>query len=153
MSNLEKAFKLIEKDIEIADFVGGLSTEQLDNLQDELNLILPDSYRRFLSIYGMGDIHGVEIYGAGSDIDNDGIPSAIWYTKFLREKANLPRHLVPVYESGFDGEIFCIDCSNNSSNPIVLYMDGLPIEEQEFEVLYESFGDFLYHILVMATEE
>lgn len=151
MSNLEKAFQLIEKDIEIADFVGGLSTEQLDNLQDELNLILPDSYRRFLSIYGMGDIHGVEIYGAGSD--NNGIPSAIWLTKVLRETANLPLHLLPIYETGYDGEIFCIDCSNNSSNPIVLYMDGLPIEEQEFEVLYESFGDFLYHILVMATEE
>jgi hypothetical protein len=151
MSNLEKAFKLIEKDIEFADFTGGLNTEQIDNLQDELNLIFPDCYRKFLSIYGMGDIHGVEIYGAGND--NDGIPSTIWFTKVLRETANLPLHLLPVYESGFDGEIFCIDCSNNSRNPIVLFIDGLPIEEQEFEVYAESFGDFLYDLLVMATEE
>lgn len=104
----------------------------------------------------MGDIFGEEIYGLG--IEETGIPSMIWITKELREKEELPNDLICFYFTGNDGEYFCLACSkvqsNNDDNaPVVSFISGLPLKEQQFETVAENFGNFLLGILIDSLED
>jgi antitoxin YobK len=154
MFYLEKAFKIIESHNHEADFLGPIPESEITKCEKALNLLLPKSYREFILTFGVGGIFGEEIYGLG--IPDTAVPNVMWITKDLRGSDNLPYHLVPIYTTGFDNEYFCLDCSNivkkdDDNAPVVLFVDGLDPKEQQFEQIYDNFGDFLYNLLIEAN--
>ncbi|MCM2604232.1 SMI1/KNR4 family protein [Rossellomorea marisflavi] len=49
--------------MESDDFTGGVDKKQVDNVQNTLQLKLPESYKWFLTNYGSGRLFGVDILG------------------------------------------------------------------------------------------
>ncbi|WP_142130376.1 SMI1/KNR4 family protein [Bacillus sp. SLBN-3] len=49
--------------MESDDFTGGVDKKQVDNIQNTLQSILPESYTWFLTNYGSGGLFGVDILG------------------------------------------------------------------------------------------
>lgn len=138
-TNIIKAFKLIENNIELSDFIGSINSELILKAEEILNLKFPYSYKQFLSKYGAGDINGFEIYGIiDSDFINSSIPDAIWCT--LDERKNgLPSNLIVIASLG-DGNYYVINTNviENSESPIYIYtISG------ELEFIYEDFSIFL----------
>jgi antitoxin YobK len=156
MSALEKAFKIIENYNKEADFLGVVPEEEIISCEKKLNLKLPKSYKEFVLRYGVGGIFGEEIYGLG--IPETGVPNVIWITKDMRETDDIPNHFVPIYNTGYDNEYYCLDCSkivteDDDKAPIVLFIPGLESEQQSFEQIEDSFGEFLYNLLIDAIDE
>ncbi|MGG3805163.1 SMI1/KNR4 family protein [Metabacillus fastidiosus] len=59
--------KLIMSQEEEFFFTGGITEELVQEIEKELNVKLPESYKWFLSHYGYGGIGGVLIQGVGLD--------------------------------------------------------------------------------------
>ncbi|MFC0187182.1 SMI1/KNR4 family protein [Fictibacillus aquaticus] len=153
MSVIQKAFKIIEKNNDEADFIGPVSVEEINKCQNDLGVKFPKSYIEFLSKYGLGDIFGEEIYGLG--VEEVGLPHVKWITLELR-KDNLPNHLVPIYNTGYDFEYYCLDCSKiknqeDDNAPVVLFTSHNETE-QKYELIEPDFGTFLYKFLKEAME-
>lgn len=143
---IDKAFEIIEDNIEESDFVGKIKDVSITKLEELLNIVLPYSYKRFIQNYGCGDIFGIEIYGIVSDdkIQVDGIPSLYWLIKVLREEG-LHNNYIAFSETG-DGKYFILDTSNiNEENecPVYIWSPG----NFQVEKISSSFGVFLYETL------
>ncbi|WP_174732174.1 SMI1/KNR4 family protein [Mesobacillus harenae] len=147
---INKAFEIIEDNYEEADFIGEIKEENIIAAENKLQVTLPKSYRLFLQKYGAGDIFGEEIFGLG--IEESGIPNMVWITEQLREEAQLPKQLICFYFTGYDGEYLCLDCSNikrikDDHAKVVSFFSGLALEEQQFEIIADTFADFLLNLL------
>lgn len=142
----EEAVKLIEKNEELTNCIGGCSETLIKKAEERLNLSFPKSYREFLRKFGAMSFGAEEFYGiVREDFDNSRIPDAIWYTLMERKEVNLPTHLVIVYDTGSE-ELFCLDFSklNSESEPaIVVFVPGVDLEYQKHEVISADFGAFL----------
>ncbi len=57
--------EFIKENAEDDDFTGGISEEKIKEIQNRLNVKLPESYKWFLNKYGSGGIYGVNILGDG----------------------------------------------------------------------------------------
>lgn len=152
---INKAFEIIEEHSDDADFLGEIQEQLIDSAEAKLNVKFPFSYRLFLEKYGVGGIFGEEIYGLG--IEESGVPSMVWITKHFRQEEGLPNHLICFYFTGFDGEYFCLDCSkvqnkNDDNAAVVSFISGLPMKDQEFEVVSLTFGEFLLNTLKESKE-
>lgn len=115
-------------------FIGRLSLPEIKNIEKKLGIALPDSFIWFLSEYGMGGIHGVEIYGGGAGQ----IPSCVRETLSLRNEG-LPESLVVV--ESCDEWLYCLDTSRmiNGECPIVDWAKGEGVGKQ----IYSNFYDYL----------
>ncbi|MGA4722181.1 SMI1/KNR4 family protein [Fictibacillus nanhaiensis] len=147
---VHQAFDIIENHADEGDFIGEIEEEMIVAAETDLKVIFPKSYRFFLKRYGAGDIFGEEIFGLG--LEESGIPSMPWITKKLREEEGLPNSLICVYSTGYDNEYYCLDCSNVKDSEgdgaqVVLYVSGLAMDEQSFEVVAKDFGEFLWNTL------
>lgn len=136
--DLEKAFDLIEKNG--GDFEGEKDDALIAKAEQALGVVLPLSYKQFLSTFGCGDIEGLEFYGLiGDDFESSGIPDAIWLTLDER-KSGLPKNLVLIYAVG-DGSYYALDVSQTDSNgecPVVSYdANG------DMEKVADDYGSFL----------
>lgn len=153
---INKAFEIIEENYEEADFIGEIKEETIVSAENKLQVTFPKSYRLFLQKYGAGDIFGEEIFGLG--LEENGIPNMVWMTEQLREEEQFPKQLICFYFTGFDGEYFCLDCSNIKSieddhAKVVSFLSGLPLEEQKFEIITDTFADFLLNLLSDSLED
>ncbi|MCY8755623.1 SMI1/KNR4 family protein [Bacillus haynesii] len=63
MNTKELVADFINKYATSSDFTGGISIEKINEIQENLNVKLPESYKWFLKNYGSGRIFGVEILG------------------------------------------------------------------------------------------
>ncbi|MFL9844156.1 SMI1/KNR4 family protein [Flavobacterium rhizosphaerae] len=139
---IDKAFEIIENNIEEAFFTGKINRETINTASSLLGVTFPDSYSRFLEKYGCGDIYGVEIYGIVSDdnVEGRGIPSVVWLTKELR-KDGVEYKFIPVSDTG-DGGYYVLDTSKISDGecPVVIVEPG---STGWYEDAYENFGAFL----------
>jgi len=88
---------------------GGASEHEVSRLEQLLNAVLPDSYKRFLSEYGGGGIVAADISGIEGDdatLMNGG--TALADTLECRARFNLPVGLVVIYFH--DDEVcWCLD--------------------------------------------
>ena len=143
---ITKAFEIIEKFSDQADFCGSVEMQKIINAQQMLKVKFPRSYILFLEKYGAGDIFGIEIFGIikDSEIDASSIPNGIWLTSFLRKEIGLPKEYVVVGETG-SGEYYVIDTVSqdefNESPILIVYLN------KKVEKVADSFGEFLYQIL------
>lgn len=58
---------LIKKAGTEAFFVGGVDDSNINEIENQLNVKLPNSYKWFLKTYGHGSLCGVFILGVGKD--------------------------------------------------------------------------------------
>lgn len=148
--NLKNAFDLIKNNPQYADFEGPKSDALIKKAEDKLQVSFPQSYRSFLKELGCGNIGGQEFYGLISEnFENSGIPDAIWVTLFQRKAANLPDKFVIVGSNGRGG-YYVIEGSKEhtgSESPVFLWVPGIPKFEENFKVIAEDFGQFIFNTI------
>lgn len=104
------------------------SSQMLADVQEQLNVVLPEEYIDFLKAYGSGGIGGVEILG----FNLDGSASFLDET-FENRTFGLPQNFVVV--ENVDEWLYCIDCESGqvfSWNP-----------EESLCFAFSSFDDFI----------
>lgn len=148
MNNYNKAKALIIKNIDMMDYFGKCPNHIINLAEKTLGIIYPKDYRDFISSFGAGNFGTSEIYGVfRDDFENSGVPDSVWLTLFERKDTNLPGNLVIIYALG-NGELFCLDYNklNSDGEPtIVSYVQYN--ESNDYELIYDSFGDFLWDIV------
>ncbi|MHA7058269.1 SMI1/KNR4 family protein [Aquimarina sp. M1] len=143
--NLEKAFEIIEKNIDESNFFGPIAKEKITSAENILNIKFPLSYKRFIEQYGSGDIFGLEFYGIIKDPKTDAhmIPNGIWLTQSLRNESNLLLRYLVIAETGY-GPYYVLDTSEgkNNENQVYIWDIGNQVEEK-----FDNFGSFLFTLL------
>lgn len=148
---IDKAFEIIENNIEEADFFGKICKDKIQKAEEILNIKFPIHYKRFLEKYGAGDIAGIELFGIISDpvTDKEMIPNGVWLTKNLREKYSMPHNLLAIAETGY-GPYYVIDTEPENeygTHPVLMWDSSLKTEK-----VYNTYGDFLVAQLTEMIE-
>lgn len=136
MNYYKKAKKYM--DMDAAEFVGGISENEIENAMKTLSVVFPESYKAFLSDFGGGDAGGEIIFGITNNEEDDVVIS----TQMERSQG-LPKNLIII---GFSNDtLVCLDTSkmNNGECPVVEVND----DYSEIEVVADTFGKFLYEYL------
>lgn len=142
----EEAKKILSKNSDMIFSTGGCDEKIISKAENVLSLKFPSDYRTFLSEYGILSFGAEEIYGiVKDDFFDSSVPDAIWYTLTERKEVNMPSYLIVIYDTTM-GELFCLNyekLNENSEPKITTYIPGLEEENQTFEVIANSFGEFL----------
>ena len=136
MNYYKKAKKYM--DMDAAEFVGGISENEIENAMKTLSVVFPESYKAFLSDFGGGDAGGEIIFGITNSEEDD----VVIATQMERSQG-LPKNLIII---GFSNDtLVCLDTSkmNNGECPVVEVND----DYSEIEVVADTFGKFLYEYL------
>ena len=135
---------------DIADFVGGRTSELINSAEEKLGLKFTGLYLNYLQTFGAGNFGAQEIYGIiSNDFENSSVPDAIWYTLTERKESNLPSNLLIIYDTGSD-ELFCLDYNQLDENrepKVVSFVPGVELESQTYEIIANDFGDFLLDLV------
>jgi hypothetical protein len=142
----ETAIKLIEENKDLKIVIGGCSLNLICLAESKLNLKFPNSYKEFLMQYGALCFGAEEIYGiVKEDFEKSEVPDSIWYTLLERRVAKMPDSLLVIYDTGSE-ELFCLDFNNLSIEgepTVVVFVPGVDLEYQSYEIIAEDFGQFL----------
>jgi hypothetical protein len=136
MNYYKKAKKYM--DMDAAEFVGGISENEIENAIKTLSVVFPESYKAFLSDFGGGDAGGEIIFGITNNEEDD-----IVIATQMERSQGLPKNLIII---GFSNDtLVCLDTSkmNNGECPVVEVND----DYSEIEVVADTFGKFLYEYL------
>lgn len=135
---------------DIADFVGGRTSELINSAEEKLGLKFTGLYLNYLQTFGAGNFGAQEIFGIiSNDIENSSVPDAIWYTLTERKESNLPSNLLIIYDTGSD-VLFCLDYNQLDENrepKVVSFVPGVELESQTYEIIANDFGDFLLDLV------
>jgi antitoxin YobK len=144
----QKVIELIQQNEEECDFVGERTEELINKAEKVLGIRFSKIYRDFVMKFGAGSFGSEEIYGViHEDFENSSVPDAIWFTLSERKESNLPNHLLVIYDTGM-GELFCLNFKNENKEPnVVMYNQGVEIDEQEFTQIANDFGDFPLNLI------
>ncbi|MBT2214623.1 SMI1/KNR4 family protein [Virgibacillus dakarensis] len=132
--------RIISENIDSGFFTGGAEESILGEIENRLDVTLPDGYKWFLRKYGSGGIFGVDILGVGRFNE----PIVIDETMKLR-KFGLEKNLVVIEDC--DEFVYCLDTSEmiNNECPVISWdqHDGYDsIEAKTFtDFLTERFAD------------
>ncbi|HEM3588799.1 TPA: SMI1/KNR4 family protein [Streptococcus suis] len=146
MTNYEKAKLLILENIDMMDYFGNCPNYIIDLAEETLGIKYPRDYRDFVYNFGAGNFGTSEIYGVfREDFLNSGVPDSVWLTLLERKETKLPEYLVIIYALG-NGELFCFDYSKLNSNgePTIVSFTS---NSNNYDVVYDSFGDFLLDVV------
>lgn len=135
MEFYKKAKEIIDMDMDVMEFAGGASKDEIEYAMAELSVTFPASYQAFLADFGAGDMGGEFFLG----ITNFAEESAIEATKMERA-VGLPNNFVIVHY--WDDSLCCLDVSKmeNGECPFVKLSENYEIDK----ILAESFGKYLY---------
>ena len=143
MKYRDEIIKIIKEKENYSKYSIGTNNDKIDEIEQTLNIKLPEDYKWFLKNYGQILIMGVEIYGV---LENK-ILSCVKITEDYR-KLGLPNKFVVI--ENCDEWVYCIDTSNIEDGECYVVdwdrIDGVGFEE------YESFSEFFYKRLVTAME-
>jgi antitoxin YobK len=103
----EELTAFIEENVEDDDFTGGVSVEEAAKIEEELGVVLPQSYRWFLSNYGSGGLFGSDILGCGKS----SVHRLVSVTAKLRQEG-LPNTYIAIEDC--DEFYYCLDLSDCS---------------------------------------
>ena len=125
-------------DMDATEFIGGVSENEIENAMKSLSVVLPESYKAFLSDFGGGDADGEFIFGV-TDNEEEDIVAA---TQMERSQG-LPKNLVII--AFWNDTLICLDTGkmNNGECPVV----EVNYDYSEIEVVSDTFGRFLYDYL------
>lgn len=139
----EKLERIISKNIKTGFFTGGINEKVINDIENELRITLPNSYKWFLLNYGSGGIFGVDIIGVGK-LDQHSV------VIFTEEKRKLGLNKDFVIIEDCDEYIYCLDTSklSNGECPVISWDQFEGYDSKEADNFYE----FLFNRLVDAKE-
>jgi antitoxin YobK len=149
MEDYEKAKALMKGISGTSTFAGPKTPTLISLAEKQLNIKFPEVYRRFLIEFGAGGLGFFEIYGIiNEDFENSRIPDVVWFTLRMRNEANLPSFLLPVYELG-DGELYCLDLriQQGDEAKVVGFTPGYTSPNQSLDIVAEDFGELLLDLV------
>lgn len=111
----------------------GATEVAIKKIEDQLNVVLPQSYKWLIREYGSVSFDGFEINGTGMNNSLICVQSTNSWKDF-----DIPDGYVVIYEPGADW-IYCLDTNQMKDGecPIVAWYQGQTIGEQEAENLYQ----------------
>ena len=114
--NKEELTIFIKRNMEPADFTGGVDVKQINYVQDTLKLKLPESYKWFLNNYGSGGLYGVDILG----VAKSNIATVVIETESYRD-LGVSENLIVIED--IDEYAYCLDTSNmvNNECPVIAW--------------------------------
>ncbi|MEC0273160.1 SMI1/KNR4 family protein [Peribacillus frigoritolerans] len=114
--NYSKLQEFIKEYGQDDDFTGGVAESQVNVVQNELVVELPESYKWFLTTYGSGGSFGVDILGVAK---SNRAPVVV-NTKSYRE-LGLDKDLVVIENAG--EYIYCLNTSKMENNecPVIAW--------------------------------
>jgi antitoxin YobK len=140
----EELKRFIRENMESDDFTGGVNEDQINLVQNELGVELPDSYKWFLASYGSGGLYGVDILGVGK---SNRVP-VVDNTRRYRD-LGLDKDLVVIEDAG--EFVYCLYTSkmDNKECPVIVWNrpDGL----DDYSTA-KDFYEFLSQRLLDAKE-
>lgn len=147
MSDIDIALKLMKDSGEEILFSGVTDISVIGQMERELKVILPPSYKYFLKKFGTLCFESVNIYGiTKKGVFGDSAPCATFLTKVARDRGDISDKMVKIMSSGY-GPNICIDTSEvdeNGESPIY----EVPLMNISEKVLVSSgFGEFLLNII------
>lgn len=139
----------LAKDHPNADFAGPQQIASIEEAERRLGLRFPDSYRRFLTESGAGNLGSDDIYGVfDSHSDTSGIPDVVWATLDGRETLGLPDAAVLIGYDGGEGKIV-LDLGRrqpDGSVPVVWWHPGTPLSDAP--AMAADFSKYLFEIVI-----
>src|SRR5699024_504702 len=123
---------------------GGIDDGQIMIVENELEVILPESYKWFLRTYGSGGIFGVDILGVGQSNK----ARVVEYTKDYR-KLGLNNDLVIIENA--DEFVYCLYTSKMESNecPVIAWSRHGGVDDYNTA---NTFHEFFSQSLLDAKE-
>lgn len=135
--------------------IGPQPPERIARAQVAMGVEFPPSYLEFISLCGCGGIGGQRLYGVlKDDFSVPGVPDAIWLTLNERERGLIPSELIVIGAVG-DGALYVLDTSQRDTDgeaPVLEWWPGLPLEKQDREGIWPSFGHYLLYLVEEANE-
>lgn len=137
----------------VKQFGHGATTDEIEQAEAKLGVVLPESFRAFLQQLGWGGVEDIELYGLGSDVPE--FLDLVRVTEAERTvmQPPLPPHLVPVLNDG-GGNHYCLDSSRQfrGESPIVFWEhESGPLQQPED--VANSFPDWLAEELDARSAE
>ena len=136
-----------------------MTTEEVQKVESELNVILPQEYKEFLQSYGSFFIPGGEIvYGKNRGKTSpfeEGDFSVVENTVKLREKfPELPKNFIPILDEPDCGAV-CLICGGPNHGKLVLWVYYRAYKDPEFECQKEGpdFWTWFYNELLSSKKE
>ncbi|MDL4841736.1 SMI1/KNR4 family protein [Aquibacillus sp. LR5S19] len=105
----EELTNFINKHKESDDFTGGVDESQINYIQSELGVELPESFKWFLSTYGSGGLFGVDILGVAK---SNRAPVVVNTKRFL--DLGMSENIIVIED--IDEYAYCLDTSNMENN-------------------------------------
>jgi hypothetical protein len=138
--NLER---IIQENKDSGFFTGGVDEQIISDIEEELGVTLPQSYKWFLLNYGSGGVFGVNILGVGKA----NRPISAIATKEKR-KFGLNKELVIIEDC--DEYYYCLDTGKliDSECPVISWDQFEEIDSIEANNFYE----FFYNRLIDSKE-
>ncbi|MDG0767194.1 SMI1/KNR4 family protein [Bacillus halotolerans] len=141
--NYHEIEEFIKENAEDDDFTGGISEEKIREIQNRLNVKLPESYKWFLNKYGSGGIYGVNILGHGK-----ASARVVTVTEEYRIHYDLSDGIVVIeYVDEFS---YCLDTNKmeNGECPVIVWAN----EAGHGDTVADNFLQFLMKELEEAKE-
>ncbi|SDC80479.1 SMI1-KNR4 cell-wall [Melghirimyces thermohalophilus] len=136
----EKILSMIQQYGNNRSFTGPVDDSRIKQIENMLEVTLPDDYKWFVRNFGHGGIAGVEILG----IAKTEIPTCVKSTQTYREEG-LPHSLVVI--ENCDEWVYCLDTSKlvNGECPVIdwdfLGNAGIQTYKNFYEFLSDRFSD------------
>ena len=123
-ADLIRAFKLIAKHDDLADFVGPRPADLIAKTEKALGHKFPPQFREFVSRLGAGNFGSFEIYGViDEDFQRSSIPDGVWLNLKERREYGLPDDLLIIAEVG-NGDYYCIELRDGAEGRVISLIHG-----------------------------
>jgi len=134
----------INEHMESDDFTGGADDSQINFVQEELGVELPESYKWFLTTYGSGGLFGVDILGVAK---SNRVPVVINTNRY--RDLGLEKDLVVIENAG--EYVYCLNTSKMEKNecPVIAWNRQGGLDDYN---TVQNFYEFLSQRLLDAKE-
>ncbi|WP_394146628.1 SMI1/KNR4 family protein [Vibrio atypicus] len=151
MKELEQLVEDVKSNGQEIFWLGKTSVDQINKLEELLNIKLPDSFRKFLRVYGGGGVVGSEISGIednNAELDYGG--TIYGDTLVCREDYDLPEHLIIIFFK--DDEIcWCLDYRNMDLNKEPQVVSYNLFKKNVDRIVADDFEQFFNEYLVLRS--
>ncbi|WP_113928089.1 SMI1/KNR4 family protein [Bacillus sp. P14.5] len=140
----EELINYINEHKESDDFTGGIDESQIESIQNDLRVDLPESYKWFLSTYGSGGLFGVDILGVAK---SNRAPVVV--TTIRHRDLGMDKDLVVIED--FGEYAYCLNISEMEKNecPVIAWNNPGGLDDYNTA---KNFYEFLSQRLLDAKE-
>ena len=152
-TDLDRAFKLIAKHEDLAEFVGPRPAELIAKAEQALGHKFPSQFREFVSRLGAGNFGSFEICGViDEEFERSSVPDGVWLNLKERQEYGLPGDLLVIADVG-NGDRYCIELRDGTEGRVICLIHGKPPSRAEREFVAEDFGAFLLEQVEAVLED